>query len=300
MPEVSPAGAAAPVRAGDHRSIGARHVTADRPTVGPRAGALLGVLLALLLVPIPAHAADQYGVEVTNMRSGLKADVMWASTAPYQGVFLWPNNTSASQEFDLLDSGGGYFRIRAPHSGQCLMLDWRGGSYVNGTPVIQYPYCSAGYAPAEWRRGWVSVPPQCSGDCLQHHRDAVPGLGQPPNQPLSRRAQRLGRRAARPSRAAAVGLHPFGDRLERRKPVVAYRQRGLPLTTKASLVGGLLRRSRIRSGPDGRSTRQQWPVLLLSGFRRPPDSERMRPWLIGDQDTSVDYGRGCPWNGTVG
>ena len=62
----------------------------------PRAGVVLGALLALLLVPSPAHAADQYGVEVTNIRSGLKADVMWASTAPYQGVFLWPNNTSAS------------------------------------------------------------------------------------------------------------------------------------------------------------------------------------------------------------
>jgi hypothetical protein len=129
-----------------------------------RIGALLGVLVALLLVPTQARAADQYRVELTNIRSGLKADVMWASTAAYQGVFLWPNNASASQEFDLLDSGGGYFRIRARHSGQCLMLDWRGGSYVNGTPVIQYPHCNAGYAPAEWRRGWVSEPPRCSGD----------------------------------------------------------------------------------------------------------------------------------------
>src|SRR4051794_17976901 len=89
---------------------------------------------------------------------------MWASTAAYQNVFLWPDNTSASQEFDLLDSGGGYFRIRARHSGQCLMLDWRGGSYVNGTPIIQYPYCAAGYAPAEWRRGGGKALPNFSGD----------------------------------------------------------------------------------------------------------------------------------------
>ena len=110
-----------------------------------------------------AQAASTYRVEITNIRSGLKADVMWASTAPYQGVFLWPNNTSASQEFDLLDSGGGYFRIRARHSGQCLMLDWRGGSYMNGTRVIQYPHCNAGYSPAEWRRGWVSTAPGLHG-----------------------------------------------------------------------------------------------------------------------------------------
>ena len=129
-----------------------------------RASALVALLLGLLLVPTSAQAADRFDVELTNIRSGLKADVMWASSAPYQGVFLWPDNTSASQEFDLLDSGGGWFRIRARHSGQCLMLDWRGWSYGNGRPVIQYPYCSAGYAPAEWRRGWVSAPPQCDGD----------------------------------------------------------------------------------------------------------------------------------------
>ncbi len=127
-------------------------------------GALLTALFALFLVPAPAQAANQYGVEISNLRTGLRADVMWASTAPYQGVFLWPDNTSASQEFDLLDSGNGYFRIRARHSGQCLMLDWRGGSYVNGTPVIQYPYCGTGYAPNEWRRGWVSMPASCSGN----------------------------------------------------------------------------------------------------------------------------------------
>jgi hypothetical protein len=120
-------------------------------------------ITAALLVASAASAANTYRVELTNLRSGLRADVMWASTQPFQGVFLWPNNTSASQEFDLLDSGNGYFRIRARHSGQCLMLDWRGGSYRNGTPVIQYPACAAGYAPAEWRRGWVSPRQSCSG-----------------------------------------------------------------------------------------------------------------------------------------
>ena len=110
-----------------------------------------------------ATAADRTRVEITNSSTGLKADVIWASTAAYQGVFLWPNNTSASQEFDLLDSGGGYFRIRARHSGQCLMLDWRGGSYVNGTRVMQYPSCNAGYAPAEWQVRWLSGT-RCDGN----------------------------------------------------------------------------------------------------------------------------------------
>lgn len=88
--------------------------------------------------------------ELVNTASRLRADVMWASTAPTTGVFLWPDNTSRSQEFRLLGSPGGYVRLQAVHSGQCLMLDWRGGRYVNGTRIVQHPDCSAGYAPAEW------------------------------------------------------------------------------------------------------------------------------------------------------
>ncbi|MGW4382471.1 RICIN domain-containing protein [Kitasatospora sp. NPDC004531] len=127
--------------------------------------AALAVALAFVVVgalaPAPAHAADPTRFELVNARTGLRADVMWASTAAYTGVFLWPDNTSASQEYELLDSGNGYFRIKARHSGQCLMLDWRSGTYSNGTPVIQYPYCDAGYAPAEWSRDWVGHPCTC-------------------------------------------------------------------------------------------------------------------------------------------
>jgi hypothetical protein len=137
---------------------------------GPRArqtavSALLAVVAALALMTIQAssaNAADRYRYDIVNSYSGLMADVMWASTSPYQEVFLWPNNSSLSQEFDLLDSGGGYFRMRARHSGQCLMLDWRSGWYSNGTHVIQYPYCSSGYAPAEWRQQVLSGT-RCSG-----------------------------------------------------------------------------------------------------------------------------------------
>jgi hypothetical protein len=114
-----------------------------------RIGALLGVLVALLLVPTQARAADQYRVELTNIRSGLKADVMWASTAAYQGVFLWPNNASASQEFDLITMGSGFFQIRARHSGKCLMLA-RGGPVGNGTRIAQYPCTGPTYRSAQW------------------------------------------------------------------------------------------------------------------------------------------------------
>jgi Ricin-type beta-trefoil lectin domain-like len=132
-----------------------------------RAAAAIALVAAALTLPAaPAHA-DTYDIRISNLRSGLNADVMWASTSAYQGVFLWPTNSSASQKFDILDSGGGFFRIRARHSGQCLMLDWRQGNY-NGTRIMQYPHCTAGYSPGEWRRGWVSNPPVCNGNiCSQ-------------------------------------------------------------------------------------------------------------------------------------
>ncbi|MGV9555651.1 RICIN domain-containing protein [Streptomyces sp. NPDC003401] len=127
------------------------------------AAALAFAVLAAL-APAPAHAAEPTRYELVNSWTGLRADVMWASADPYTGVFLWPDNASASQEYERLDSGNGYFRIKARHSGQCLMLDWRSGYYENGTRVIQYPYCDAGYAPAEWTIAWAR--PSCTGQCF--------------------------------------------------------------------------------------------------------------------------------------
>ncbi|MEU7826708.1 RICIN domain-containing protein [Catellatospora sp. NPDC049133] len=123
-------------------------------------GAAVAMMVSLLAViaPTPAYAADTLRQEIINVGGGGLADVMWASQDPFAGVFLWGNNSSASQEFDLLDSGGGFFRIRARHSGQCLMLDWRSGYQANGTAIIQYPHCDPGYAPAEWSIGWVLKP----------------------------------------------------------------------------------------------------------------------------------------------
>ena len=111
--------------------------------------ACVAIVLLLSTAP-PSGAADQTRLELINKGSGLRADVMWGSTATNTGVFLWPDNASASQEFNLLDSGGGWFRLQARHSSQCLMVDWR-PAQGNGTPVIQNPYCSTGYPRNEWR-----------------------------------------------------------------------------------------------------------------------------------------------------
>lgn len=89
--------------------------------------------------------------ELVNLSSQLRADVMWARTAPMTGAFLWPDNGSRSQEFHRLPTDRGWFRLRARHSGQCLMLDWRQGRYRDGTRVLQHPYCGDEYAASQWR-----------------------------------------------------------------------------------------------------------------------------------------------------
>ncbi|MGW2841736.1 RICIN domain-containing protein [Streptomyces sp. NPDC001493] len=130
-------------------------------------GTAIVLLLAFFaaLAPSSASAADTTRIEIVNAGTKLRADVMWGSTSSLTGVFLWPDNTSASQEFDLLDSGNGFFRIRARHSGQCLMLDWRAGTYSDGTKVLQYPACDAGYAPAEWSVQMIRAD-NCTGLCF--------------------------------------------------------------------------------------------------------------------------------------
>ena len=141
------------------------------------------VASAALMIPAsPAVSSTVPGfsynrpVEITNSFSGLKADVMWASTASYAGVFLWPNNASRSQEFDALATRGGrYFRLRARHSGLCLALDARAQPYVNGTPVIQRR-CNPDLRSSYWRVRVVGDRVRCDGDTCTTTSAAYPTL----------------------------------------------------------------------------------------------------------------------------
>ncbi len=151
-----------------------RMTSQQRPAL--RSKRLRAVLLvaavasAALMIPAsPAVASLVPGfsynrpVEIRNSFSGLRADVMWASTASNAGVFLWPNNASRSQEFDALGTGGEYFRLRARHSGLCLALDARGTTtYRNGTPVVQR---GCDLRSSYWRVRTVGDSVRCDGDC---------------------------------------------------------------------------------------------------------------------------------------
>lgn len=149
----SPAAMAAPA--------GASQTASSAQTATVRNGPIRPITPRDLIRRIRLPKLHRY--ELVNTASTLRADVMWASTAPTAGVFLWPDNSSGSQEFRMLSSRDGFVRLQAVHSGQCLMLDWRGGRYVNGTPIVQHPDCSLGYAPGEWKLSTVPQAPCTQG-----------------------------------------------------------------------------------------------------------------------------------------
>lgn len=137
-----------------------RRRLAPRVTIGTLAVALAS---CALLLPGAAHA-NTNRVELVIAATNLRADVMWASTQDAQNVFLWPNNASASQEFDLINMGSGFFQIRARHSGKCLMLDKNQGKVGNGTRIAQYPCPGAGYQSAQW--SFQDMNGNCEADAL--------------------------------------------------------------------------------------------------------------------------------------
>jgi hypothetical protein len=119
-----------------------------------------------LVSAAPANADS--GVEIINGRTGLRADVMWASTTKGQGVFLWPDNTSKSQQFDLVgvNDGTGDYTIKAQHSGQCLWLGYWLTGWGNGSSVVQYP-CNPQYSASRWHTEYVYyTAPSCGSRCF--------------------------------------------------------------------------------------------------------------------------------------
>jgi Ricin-type beta-trefoil lectin domain-like len=126
-----------------------------RPRLNAPFGALAVAFASCALLAAGAAYAETNRVENTNrvelvIGANLRADVMWASVEDGQNVFLWIDNRSASQLFDLINVGGGFFQIRARHSGKCLMLETGRDRVGNGTRIAQYPCKGAGYKSEQW------------------------------------------------------------------------------------------------------------------------------------------------------
>jgi alpha-L-fucosidase 2 len=71
--------------------------------------------------------------------SGKAADINGASTAAGAVLVQWSVNSGNNQQFDFVDAGSGYWRIRARHSGMVLQVSGTG----TGADITQQPTSSA-------------------------------------------------------------------------------------------------------------------------------------------------------------
>jgi beta-galactosidase len=110
----------------------------------------LGQALALSRRPVETAgggSGPQTGVyyRLVAQHSGKAADINGASTAAGALLIQWAVSSGLNQQFDFVDSGGGYYRIRARHSGLVLQV----ASSSTGADISQQPDSNA--ASQQWR-----------------------------------------------------------------------------------------------------------------------------------------------------
>ncbi|NUS03533.1 MAG: family 43 glycosylhydrolase [Nonomuraea sp.] len=102
---------------------------------------VLAVLLLLggLLTAQPASAATvdtNTWYVLVNRNSGKALDVYNLSTADGGRITQWTRNNGDQQQWQFVDSGGGYYRLKSRLSGK--VLDVSGLSTANGASVVQW------------------------------------------------------------------------------------------------------------------------------------------------------------------
>ncbi|MHA4816876.1 non-reducing end alpha-L-arabinofuranosidase family hydrolase [Streptomyces aculeolatus] len=105
---------------------------------------LLAVLAPLLLVatflgaqPAGAATVDTNAWYVlVNRNSGKALDVYNLATEDGARITQWARNDQNQQQWQFVDSGGGYYRIKSRHSGK--VLDVHNFSTANGGSIVQW------------------------------------------------------------------------------------------------------------------------------------------------------------------
>lgn len=97
----------------------------------------MGTLVAVNPTPADAATVDTNAWYVmVNRNSGKALDVYGASTGDGARVTQWTRNDGANQQWQFVDSGGGFYRLKARHSGK--VLDVAGASTVDGAGIQQW------------------------------------------------------------------------------------------------------------------------------------------------------------------
>ncbi|GAP52608.1 non-reducing end alpha-L-arabinofuranosidase family hydrolase [Streptomyces azureus] len=116
---------------------------------------LLAVLAPLLLVATflgaqPAGAATvdpNASYVLVNRNSGKALDVYNMATDDGARITQWTRNDQSQQQWQFVDSGGGYYRIKSRHSGK--VLDLHNWSTANGGSIVQWADLNA--TNQQWR-----------------------------------------------------------------------------------------------------------------------------------------------------
>ncbi|MEU8804222.1 RICIN domain-containing protein [Spirillospora sp. NPDC048819] len=97
----------------------------------------IGMLVAVNPAPAEAATVDTNAWYVlVNRNSGKALDVYGSSTGDGARVTQWTRHDGANQQWQFVDSGGGYYRLKARHSGK--VLDVAGASTADGAPIQQW------------------------------------------------------------------------------------------------------------------------------------------------------------------
>ncbi|MER8220762.1 non-reducing end alpha-L-arabinofuranosidase family hydrolase [Streptomyces sp. NPDC094143] len=116
---------------------------------------LLAVLAPLLLVATflgaqPAEAATvdpDASYVLVNRNSGKALDVYNMATSDGARITQWSRNDQSQQQWQFVDAGGGYYRIKSRHSGK--VLDLHNWSTANGGSIVQWADLNA--TNQQWR-----------------------------------------------------------------------------------------------------------------------------------------------------
>ncbi|MEV6816979.1 RICIN domain-containing protein, partial [Micromonospora sp. NPDC051296] len=96
-----------------------------------------GTLVAVTPSPATAATVDTNAWYVlVNRNSGKALDVYNLATNDGARITQWARNDGAWQQWQFVDSGGGYYRLKSRHSGKVLdVYNW---STANGAAIVQW------------------------------------------------------------------------------------------------------------------------------------------------------------------
>ena len=115
--------------------------------------AVVSCLVAGALLAVAAPSASAAVVDpaawyvLVNRGSGKALDVSGSSTADGGDVVQWSRHGGLNQQWQFVDAGGGFYRVRSRHSGK--VLDVLGASVANGADVVQW--ADHGGVNQQWR-----------------------------------------------------------------------------------------------------------------------------------------------------